>query len=358
MVFKAKPYAFEVSLRLDAGWHQSAYESVQNWLNSIQRRGDSRATKKQYMWNLHRFCENCKETPDELVKRKKLIIAKKIQNFCDEIAKRKKMRGAHMALHILKSFFKYNGIIGLQLQDYEFRATRRLLRVPTKAEVYKMASFASNLRDKAALLCLLQSGLRVSTLRALNYAEVKEDMETGNIPVKIHVTGELRKRVPEATKEYGEHWTFLGIEGAESLTNYLEERKRRYGRLSPDEPLFINESTVNTGERRSRVAIEVFVKKAAKRAGLEGWENLTVHCLRKTFRATLDSGYIDGGQMPEDDKEYLMGHILSSSKAPYHNANVNTLAERYARLDWSIPSTGDKEEERLLGRGKETQVYP
>ena len=58
----------------------------------------------------------------------------------------------------------------------------------------------------------------------------------------MHITGELRKIVPDACKEGVEYWTFLGREAVEALKAYLNERREVYGRIEDDELLFPSES--------------------------------------------------------------------------------------------------------------------
>jgi len=279
--------------------------------------------------------------PDEFVKLSKEEVADRVQAFCDELSDSGRKTMASNAMKALKSFLKANGfkVEDLELED-SYRTMKRPEYVPAKEEVYKMASVCG-LKWRAIILCLFQSGLRNSALRALTYGMLKDQIESSVVPIRVHVTGELRKIVPDACKEGVDYWTFFGAEASEALRQYINWRRDKYGKIDDDELLFPSESRTLPVEKRLRTPMAQWhltriVKKAAQKAGIKEWRNVRAHSLRKTFRAVLDAGYVDGRQMAEDDKEYLMGHRLPSSKEPYHNANVDVLAQRYMKLRWAV----------------------
>lgn len=276
--------------------------------------------------------------PDQIVNLSPEKAKEAIQDFCDGYAAKKQYSTAHIYLNCLRSFFKHNGKKDLELEDYAWKRSKRPERVPTKDEVYRMAE-VSDLRDRAVLLTDFQSGLRNATLRALRYGDVKDQIESGAPVISIHVTPQLKERVPEACKENVEQYTFFGKKATEALRLYLEERTRRYGPIGEDEPLFRSHSNIADATARSQPitedALQRLVKKAARKAGIKECQNVRFHSLRKTFRAVLDAGFLGGGgQLAENDKEYLMGHVLPSQKAPYHSANVHVLQEGYLKHDW------------------------
>jgi integrase len=357
---------FERVLGLDEGWNKSVYVSVNRWIRALRRRGDRRSTKLAYFKWLCRFLrflnlsaeedlelgdrrtsEERREelirkvleglNPDGLVCMSPEEVSMRVQDFCDRLNEAGKARTAHSALNHLRSFFKHNGFENLDLEDCNWRKSRRIEYVPTKGEVYKMAEHCDP-RGKAIILCVFQSGLRNATLRALNYGDIKEQLEKGNTIITVKVDSKLRERIPEACKEDAEYYTFFGKEATEALREYIEWRIKKHGRIGEDEPLFAPYEAFSNkpeaGHYLSEDSLQRLIKRAAKRARIKEWKNIRFHSLRKTFRAVLDAGYIDGGQMAEDDKEYLMGHRLPSQKEPYHNANVNVLAERYMKLKW------------------------
>jgi integrase len=341
---------FVEPLHLDPDWNTSSFASVNKWIKTIKRRGDSRATKESYFKCLATFVRATGIDPDHLVNLSSEKAKEAIQGFCDGYVDKKQHATAHLYLNYLRSFLKHNGKKDVDLEDLEdytaWKGSKRPERVPTKDEVYRMAE-VSDLRDRGVLLCDFQSGLRNATLRALTYGDIKDQIESDAPIICVHVTPQLKERVPEACKENVEQFTFFGKKATEALRLYLEERKRRYGPIGDEEPLFRSHSNIPDAAARSQPitedTLQRLVKKAARKAGIKEWKNVRFHSLRKTFKAVLDAGLLGGGQLAEDDKEYLMGHVLPSQKAPYHNANVQVLQERYSKLDWggepSAPST-------------------
>jgi len=331
---------FEKVLKLDPEWRASDYQSVQRWIRRLRRKG-SVSTMKLYFKLLAWFVQFCRMNPDEFVGLPRDEVAGRIQDFCDKLSDEGRRSMASNAMKALRSFLKANGfkVEDMELED-SYRAMKRPEYVPTKEEVYKMASVCG-LKWRAIILCLFQSGLRNSALRALTYGMLKDQIESGVVPIRVHVTGELRRIVPDACKEGVDYWTFLGAEASEALRQYIEWRREKYGGIDDDELLFPSESRELPLEERLRTPMSQWhltriVKEAARKAGIKRWREVRAHSLRKTFRAVLDAGYIDGGQMAEDDKEYLMGHRLPGAKEPYHNANIDILAQRYMKLRWAV----------------------
>ncbi len=341
----------------------SGYRSVQNWLNRLRRRG-SRSSTHSCLSALGRLVKETGLDPDALVVLSPEDGARRVQGLCDGLNAKGGWQFARTSGFRLTAFFKANGLEVGKLLDLDYRGMERVEYVPSKDEVYRMAD-VSGLRDRAIILTLYGSGLRNSTLRALRSGDVKEQFEKDINPLRIHVTGELRRADPDACKEWVEYWTFLTGEPLEALKAYMRNR----GPIRDEEPLFAPEGRNLTPEMRrepvSKSTLLRVVKNAARRAGLREWRAIRVHSLRKTFPSILDSGHHGGGQIAEDDKEYLMGHTLPGQKAPYHTSNVEVLASRYVKHDWDRhPLALTKEEVRtevlglLMGKLADADLAP
>ena len=160
---------FERILGLDGAWNRSDYSSVDKWIEAVRRRGDRQSTKLAYLKWLSYFLRFVNLTEDENAElgkritppeRREELIAKiqrgltpngllllpnkdlseKVQAFCDTYNETGKARTAHLALNYLRSFLKHNDVEKLNLEDYNWRKNRRMEYVPTKEEVYRIAT--------------------------------------------------------------------------------------------------------------------------------------------------------------------------------------------------------------------------
>ncbi len=182
--------------------------------------------------------------------------------------------------------------------------------VPMKADVYRMADVANSLRNKAMILCLFQSGVRVGCLCKWTFGMVEDQLYPEiEVPLELRITPEQDSKLNAYGLPY--YVTFLGQEAAQALRDYIEERKRDGWKPKPKDPLFMPEASASKNNRLSPGSVWELVKATAEKAGLKV-EGIWPHTLRKSFRKVLNSSPID-----EDTKEALMGHKLPGSRGSY-----------------------------------------
>jgi site-specific recombinase XerD len=138
-----------------------------------------------------------------------------VQNFVDGLATNNASRAyVNTLIKRLRTFFRVNGYSNkreLSVKTYFLPARYRKVPeyIPTTNEVLSMANAAGSQRNRAIILTLWSSGIRVSTLCALNYGDVAEELESGELHVTIHVYPKMKERVYDACKGKIPYYTFI-----------------------------------------------------------------------------------------------------------------------------------------------------
>jgi integrase len=323
------------------GW-QSSSKPVDNLLRRLARRTKSEATLRNYTWHLHGLCQMAEKSPSELVHLKRNVAERLAQRYADSLSK-SSPRYANTAIDSLSAFFSSNGykhFRALELERYSVprRSRSRKEHIPTKEEVYRMADCAGSLRNRAIILTLFSSGFRNSTLRALLYGDVMQELEDSVSLVRLPCYLEMKKWIPYACKGGIPYYSFICTEARQSLALYLKDRLRRYGELKPTYPLFATEHNQIAKEERNRKSLspgelQIVVKSTASKAGIEDWNLVHPHCLRKSYETVLHSQLIDGSNMDVKVQEVFMGHVLPRSQDNYFDmSKVEQMRMLYSKL--------------------------
>jgi integrase len=341
--------AWESFLKIQ-GW-RSDYESVTLYLAHYKRLLGSESTKEHAVDVLMSLCKFADKTPDQLRSLSSVEASRLLQRHIDELKdENQSIRTVNVSLGYLKMFFRVNGFKGekeLEVERYHqpARYRKRPEYVPTSEEIFKMAYSAGSSKNKAMVLALYTSGLRNSTLRAVLYGDIEEELQKNEV-VKISVTPEMKRVEDDACKNGIAYYTFISKETVQALKEYLAQRVLEYGSIEDTEPLFISTSTnVPPQVRRHTLvkkrSLDELVKRAAKNAGIPNWKDVYPHCLRKAFESALRNAGLD-----LKDQEFLMGHILAGTMDTYYDkTKVEQLRPKYAKVNF-FPERGLTEDDR------------
>jgi site-specific recombinase XerD len=194
-----------------------------------------------------------------------------------------------------------------------------LEHIPNKTETYQIIDMASSLRDKAIMLFLFQTGVRVNVIQHLTLKDVADQLDKDTITLKI--TGNLDHKL--RSRDIPFYYTFLNGEGVATLKRYVAlAHKER----NPDAPLFLT-----SGHKPlTQAYILRTVKRCVRKCGLNP-STIWTHSIRKAFRKIVRQADID-----DDDKEGFMGHVLKGSRQSYYdNKDVEVILAAYQKCNFS-----------------------
>lgn len=164
------------------------------------------------------------------------------------------------------------------------------------------------LRDRAIILMLVESGMRVAELCSL------QDEQLQLAKQQTRITGKGGK----------ERWAYWGPRTAAALTAYLARRPGPHGgplfRSSSPKPQLRGKKLLPNGVRQ-------LLRRLSQRAGVTLVENGSVHAFRHTFaHQALDAG-VDGLHLQQ-----LLGHTSAATTARYVRENDTRLRTIHSRI--------------------------
>jgi integrase len=335
---RTKRRSWEALLKVE-DW-TSDYASVDEMLRHLKRQTGSEGSRATYLKTLAQFARFCGLPPDKLVGLKKQEVEGKVQEFVDLA---KAPRTANRKMEELKTFFKYNGFrVGdkcnliLERRHVSARQRSRPEYIPSDEEISRILNEAGlNLKWRALFLALYTTGLRNTTLRALRYGDVQEELEAHTAPLLVRVYPEMKDVLAGACKGKVPYFTFMPREAVEAIEAYLSGREVRLGPLEKQQILFCSDDRRTPIEKRpyatlNMTAPQKILKKAAKAARIKEWKHVTPHCFRKAFERAVRNSRLD-----PKDQEFFMGHILPGSQDTYYDkTGEEEMRRKYARIEF------------------------
>jgi hypothetical protein len=210
----------------------------------------------------------------------------------------------------------------------------------------------ANPRNKAIVLFGFMTGMRRNAVQSALCGMVKGYSEEDcPIPIQVHsedflpLLGHNNKVWATDDKlksnNYDFIFTFLDKEGFLAIQDYLEWRKRIYGSIEDDEPLFAKLGSY-AYKQLGLSGVELWrIFKQGLRTTSINPTSCSFHSLRRAFKKVCIKGGVD-----YEAREAMMGHkVPGSAKSYWDNHDLEMVRKEYLKCDWS--STGTHQVSRI-----------
>lgn len=307
--------------RVMKDWCES-FKTSKLWLTAVQAdKSGSVHTRLSYCKGLKSFCDWIGKNPDQLIaERKKELKSEetemnaenKLREFCVylETEEHKSKTTVVCKYHaVVKSFYKYNNV-PLRLPTPR-HATKE--REPHTIEELKALIQVADVREKAFMMLLKDSGISREDVVILKYGNIQGEFEANKEVIHIKVTRQ---------KESIEYDTFIGRNAVETLKAYLDYRKRKGEEITKDSPLM---ATLNGRPMTYENLSQLFLRLSEK----VGFQT-SPHRFRKFFESYI------GLSVPSILTKFWMGHAIGVEKhyfIPPLEKQREKYAEGYKEID-------------------------
>lgn len=328
------------------------YPSVAKVYEAIAgpRRMGSEGTVENYVKAVRRFVEFLQlESPEDALRKfldRTLKAGRKVDEFIDYALEDYAHSTVRNFLFGIKKWFELNGVkVDWDKIEFPTSAINQVRdRAPKKEELKQLLNHASGARDRAAILILTSSGLRIGTLLGLTAGDT--DLNYPDV-ARIKVENRPGRKFSPTNMTGGQvYFTWITPEAKKALVQYLNERKAAGENVTEESPLIGD--AYHKGEFIAVEAYERVWYRLLKRAGLDTktgkWYKLHLHTLRKYFRSNcvgVDASY----------RELWMGHKGGYLDESYFRAEEDKHLREYRKAiqHLTVYSTG-LEEKKLRAR--------
>jgi site-specific recombinase XerD len=233
-----------------------------------------------------------------------------------------KITTVKISLAVLKAFFRFlmeRGVIGEEVFPWKMKIKlpEALPRAMEPEDVELLLSVDSHARDRAMILLLLRTGMRIGELLSTTLRDVN--------------LREQKILIFEAEKNLLGRVVYFSDDAKEALEGWLEIRGSMPGLLFPG----------YKGKPLSYPAARTVFIKYLKRAGLSH-KGYTLHCLRHTYATDLLNAL-----MPVECLEKLLGHKSLEVTRRYARLSDKTREEEYFKAMAIIERRQSREHNQL-----------
>jgi len=306
-------------------------------------------TKDSYMRGLKRFLDRWEVEPEELYNmrvedlksedtRDHLRIERMVKTQMSEIqGDGYSAETCKMIKKSVQSFFESQNLeLRFKKKDSPKGTHNGQWAVTTEyiQEMYDNMVFGYKLRNRALLLALKDTGLRISDLGALDvgdYLRAKTVLDDAEEPFKVFEDPE------ETQKMKIPAYIHMGPESVAAIDEYLQERRDEGEELTPDRPLFTQpkktKDVLEKGDRITKNAFTGVFNRLKKWLPNEG-HKISAHSLRKFHRTKLE-----GAGMNEGWVKKLQGKKASVYSQPEHTGE---LTQKYVECYHALRIFGEQ----------------